>query len=182
MSDFNPLQNIKRRFFALRNGVIADTLRRAGSPFKIIFGLNLPQLADIAAELGHDPSMADTLWNNTSTRESMLLAPMLFDASVLPESKARSMISDISDVEVADVLCHRLLRHTHYAYSLAVDLASSEKDFDRYCSMRILGHFIRSESDEIERIASDETRKECRLTYGPALQIVEEIEFMREED
>ena len=59
MSDFNPLQNIKRRFFALRNGVIADTLRRAGSPFKIIFGLNLPQLAEIAAELGYSESQDD---------------------------------------------------------------------------------------------------------------------------
>ena len=35
----NEMQIVKRHFFAMRNGIIADTLRRAGSPYHIIFGL-----------------------------------------------------------------------------------------------------------------------------------------------
>ena len=52
-TSFNEMQTVKRHFFALRNGVIADALRRAGSPFRIIFGLNLPQIAEIAMKTPH---------------------------------------------------------------------------------------------------------------------------------
>lgn len=34
---------IRRQFFALRNGLIADTLRKGGMEQKYIFGLQLPR-------------------------------------------------------------------------------------------------------------------------------------------
>ena len=52
---YGPMQTVKRRFFAMRNGVIADVLRKGGSPFRTIFGLNLPQIAEIAADTGKLP-------------------------------------------------------------------------------------------------------------------------------
>ncbi len=42
------IPEIKQRLYAMRNGVIADSLRNAGSPYRSIFGLNLPQLTEIA--------------------------------------------------------------------------------------------------------------------------------------
>lgn len=59
---FNKMQTLKRRFFAMRNGLLADQLRRAGSKFRIIFGLNIIQLNDIARDYGHDPELAEALW------------------------------------------------------------------------------------------------------------------------
>ena len=58
---YNDMQLVKRRFFAMRNGIIADTLRSAGSPFKIIFGLNLPQIIDIASQTPHTIELAEQL-------------------------------------------------------------------------------------------------------------------------
>ncbi|MDE6370251.1 MAG: hypothetical protein K2K92_02035, partial [Duncaniella sp.] len=83
MPEYSPIQTIKRRFFAMRNGVIADTLRKAGLPYRIIFGLNLPQIAEIAEETGADEALARQLWADTGTRESMMLAPMIFPLSSL---------------------------------------------------------------------------------------------------
>ena len=42
--DKNLMRDIKTQFYALRNGAIAERLRTAGSPYKIIFGLMLPQI------------------------------------------------------------------------------------------------------------------------------------------
>ncbi len=64
-SPYNDMQTIKRRFFAMRNGIIADVLRRGGSPFRIIFGLNLPQIVEIAAENEASADLARRLWANT---------------------------------------------------------------------------------------------------------------------
>ena len=75
--DKKQMQHIKSRFFALRNGVIADRLRKSGSPYKIIFGLMLPQMEQIAGECVPSKELAEMLWNNRSTRESRLLASMV---------------------------------------------------------------------------------------------------------
>ena len=45
------LQSIKKDFFVFRNGIVADTLRKAGMPHKVIFGLQIPQIAAIAKDL-----------------------------------------------------------------------------------------------------------------------------------
>ena len=88
MTQFNDMQSVKRQFFAYRNGIIADTMRKAGSPFKIIFGLNIPQIKQIASEIGKNKALAAKLWNNTTTRESMLLAPMIYPADELDIAEA----------------------------------------------------------------------------------------------
>ena len=77
MERFNDMQQIKRHFFAMRNGIVADVLRKAGSPFRIIFGLTLPQITDVANATGKNAELARRLWDNKTTRCSMLLAPMI---------------------------------------------------------------------------------------------------------
>ena len=109
---YNPMQTVKREFFAMRNGIISDTYRKAGTVFKIVFGLNLPQLVEIAGRTPHSRELAEALWANTTTRESMLLAPMLIDPETFSEEDARRWIASVCSYEVADILCHRLLRKT----------------------------------------------------------------------
>ena len=117
--------------FAMRNGIIADTLRSAGSPFQIIFGLNLPQLVEIANTNGPSKELAQKLWANTTTRESMLLAPMLMPIDDFCIEEARQWAAEAQVEEVADILCHRLLRHMPYAWQLAEELS------DKYIGLRL---------------------------------------------
>ncbi len=151
---YNPMQTVKRRFFAMRNGVIADTLRRAGSPFKVIFGLNLPQIVDIARDTGVSPVLAEQLWANDTTRESMLLAPMLADAGNFSIEDAKRWIASIPATEIADVLCLRLLRRRPYAWELAEELAgSSATPFGCYTGMRLAFNLVASDPERALRIA-----------------------------
>lgn len=143
---YNRMQTVKRRFFAMRNGIISDTLRKAGSPFHIIFGLNLPQLVEIAEETGKDPVLAAQLWANTTTRESMLLAPMLVDASAVTVAQAREWIAGIPCAEVSDILCHRLLRHISGAWELAESLSDSPVgEWNDYTALRLLFNLLGSD-------------------------------------
>ena len=181
MTAFSRLQQVKRRFFAMRNGVIADTYRRAGSPHRIIFGLNLPQIVEIAAEFGPDSELAAELWANTTTRESMLLAPMLMRAEDITISRALEMISQCPGAETADILCHRLLRHTSFAYSLAeAACKASQPAMCRYAGLRLLWHQLSIHPDEIRKIALEEIDRNEPLTLQPARQIIDELDFMSE--
>ena len=143
---YNRMQTVKRRFFAMRNGIIADTLRKAGSPFRIIFGLNLPQLVEIAGEMGKDMELASKLWANTTTRESMLLAPMLVDAGTFSIEQAREWIADIPCAEVSDILCHRLLQRMPDAWRLAESLSEEPVGkWNDYTALRLLFNLLGSD-------------------------------------
>jgi len=99
---FNIQQQIKRRFFAMRNGIVADTLRKGGAGYKIVFGLNLPQIVEISNEFPHDPALAEMLWHNDSTRESLLLAPMLYPAELMDMATAMEWAGDVKEIEVPE--------------------------------------------------------------------------------
>ncbi len=138
MTEFNPMQQVKRAFFAMRNGITADVLRRAGSPFPMIFGLNLPQIREVADAHGKDVELARTLRDDRRTRESQLLAPMLFPPEALGPEEALGWIEELPEAtEVADVLCHRLLRHLQFAPMLAKRAGESPRASTRYTALRL---------------------------------------------
>lgn len=120
------LSEIKHHFMAYRNGIIADTLRKAGYPHKIIFGLQLPQLKQIADRIMQDLSressdslssqsristIAQALWQDKDVRESRLLATYLMDSTALTPEDCLKLADESLTQEEADMLAFRVLRH-----------------------------------------------------------------------
>lgn len=170
---YNDMQTVKRRFFAMRNGVIADTLRSAGLPYKVIFGLNLPQIVEIAADTPHKRELAEALWANNTTRESMLMAPMLIDPSSFSMEDARRWLDTVPTAEVADILCHRLLRKTSYAWELAEMLIDSQSaPFDKYVALRLAFNLVATAPSRALAIA------EKGGSHPVALALADEARFL----
>jgi 3-methyladenine DNA glycosylase AlkD len=174
---FDEMQNVKRRFFALRNGVIADVLRKAGSPYRIIFGLNLPQLTDVAHTVGINNDLGRRLWANSTTRESRLLAPMVFDASTFAIDDARQLIRELISVEEADILCLKLLKRLDYHDRLIDEFHDSDRDMERYCALRLTANFLNSNPAFALDIATAELERANHLTLPLARQIKSDAEF-----
>lgn len=184
--EYNPMQTVKRRFFAMRNGIIADTLRKAGSSFRIIFGLNLPQIVEIADSTGENPELAEQLWANTTTRESMLLAPMIQCAPHFDEEDAVRWIQTIPAPEVADILCHRLLRKQEYAPRLVdillerADRGDGDVAMQRYTALRLMFNLVAKEPAHALRVARKVATLSNPLTDNLALSLIEEAQFLME--
>ena len=181
--DKTKLQNVKQRFFALRNGLLADQLRKAGSPYSIIFGLNLPQLREIAAVFGTDSELAETLWQNKTTRESRLLAPMLADKALFTMADVDRWISSLNgSVEEADILCHSLLRHLPEAGEIIKELVNSTVAINRYVGLRVALSKINSDPIATRCLAQRELGQNEELTRRLALQIIDEADFLTESE
>lgn len=119
------LNDIKKSFFAFRNGIVADTLRKAGMPYKVIFGLQIPQIAEIARSQSPSLSIAEQLWNDRDVRESRILATYLFPLDKINMEKAMELARDVQTQEEADMLAFRLFKRLTFADTL---LSAMEDD------------------------------------------------------
>lgn len=182
MAEFNRIQEIKRRFFAMRNGIVADTMRKGGLGYKMVFGLNLPQIVEIASSLEPSRELAEEMWADSRTRESMLLAPMIYPRAELTRERAAEMLGECPTTEVADILCHRLLRHLPSALDIAMDAAGSDDEMVRYGAFRLMNNLVYTLPVEIRPFAEAEAATANPLTLPLCRNIIEEIRFMNGED
>ncbi len=181
MSTFNKMQQLKRRFFAMRNGAVADSLRRQGAPYRIIFGLNLPQIVEIAREFGPDTDLALELRANTATRESMLIAPMLYPATELTADLAVEWFSEAPTTEVIDIACLKLFRNLSDADDVIRRLAHSDNPLHRYAAIRLGANILPSHIDLVEETARREFDRRHPMTMTACHMLIDDITWRREE-
>lgn len=196
LPEFNAMQRVKRRFFAMRNGDLAQQMAERGAKYRINFGLNLPQISEIARDflpggreresLPADLDMMDfarRLRDNSSTRESMLIAPMLFPVESLSREEALDWALAVPTPEVADVLCLKLLRNYSGAVMLAERLMAEAGDLQRYTALRLSLNLLQSgkvsAGSLIPLVESEESRG-CPLTASLCRQLRDEISFLPE--
>ena len=72
-------------------------------------------------------ALASELWSDTQNRECRLAAPMLFPASLMTADEALMWCQSVETIEVADNLCHKLLRHIDGAEMLFRQLIDDGK-------------------------------------------------------
>lgn len=161
---------MRKEFFTFRNGLLADMLRKqALLPQHVIFGLNIPQLCEIAAKAGEDKELARKLWSDTDCREARLLASMIHPA----DADALGWLDEVLTVEEADVLCHRLLRRCPGASEKASEALTAENPLVRYAALRLIFNLLPAER-ELARRALDGLEFHP-LTDGIARQLSREL-------
>lgn len=131
-------QEIRKEFFAYRNGIIAEQLRRAGDSHEMIMGCQLADVIAIASRHEKSAELAQALWNDVNHRECRMAATMLYPIDEFHIDTAIAWCNSVESEEVADVLCHRLLRHLDYAPQLWEQLRTSDTPLVRYTAWRLL--------------------------------------------
>ncbi len=172
------VQEIKQRLYAMRNGIVADALRNAGSPYRMIFGLNLPQIAEIARDIPRSAEIAAKLRENADSRECQLLAPFLYPAEELKMEDAEKWISETLSQEAADILCMKLLRYTPYALLLIDNLMGSSRALTRYTGLRLMLYFLSTDVNKAKMYATKEFARNEPTTKAVAYSILDEISLL----
>ena len=144
-TDNNLSREIRKEIFAFRNGIVADKLRKAGDPHTMIMGCLLVDVQAIVQRQREAIDDAQTLkalalelWNDTNSRECRLAAPMLYPAELMTLEQVLQWCLSVETVEVADNLCHKLLRHIAEADALFRQLIADERPLVKYTGYRLL--------------------------------------------
>ena len=119
------------------NGIVSQNMRNLGANYKINFGLTLPLLKKIAEEIPADAQLANALWNDTAVRESMMLAPMLYPSDEFNEDEAEKWVTNMPNIEIADICCKSLFRRLRFAPRKALSWSLSDKMIRQYTGLQL---------------------------------------------
>ena len=139
------LRDLRKEFFAFRNGIVADKLRKAGDPHSMIMGCLLVDIIGITTRVRNDinnaeqlVAIANELWADTKSRECRLAAPMLYPAELMSLEMANAWCETVETVEIADNLCHKLLRNIQDADKVVRHLIAQDRPLMKYTGYRLM--------------------------------------------
>ena len=134
------------------NGIVSQNMRNLGANYKINFGLTLPLLKKIAEEIPADAQLANALWNDTAVRESMMLAPMLYPADEFNEDEAEKWVTNMPNIEIADICCKSLFRRLRFAPRKSLSWSLSDKMIRQYTGLQLATAWL-IDHHEINKVA-----------------------------
>ena len=136
------IKDIKKEFRAAMNGIASARMREAGAPYRLIFGVELPRLQEIAREFTPNHELAQELWNE-NVRESKILATMLMPIERFYPEIAYIWVDEIPTAELAQIATMCLFSRLTYAPSLAFEWIASDKEMRQLCGYLIITHLLR---------------------------------------
>lgn len=167
------MAGIKRQFFTYRNGVVADVMRRGGSPYRMIFGLTLPQVSAIAERIGIDDRLSRALWADSEVRESQILATMVADTGLFTVDDAVDWTVQLRSVEIADILSLKLLRRMPCVDAVVMRLCDGGMSaMQRYTGLRAAFALAGTQPDMVAGVARRELECDEPLTAAVARQLL----------
>jgi len=169
------VQDLKAQLRLFMNGVLAQSLRERGLKYRLIFGVELPRLKEIAARYEQDHDLAQALWKE-DIRECRILAACLQPAdSFLPEL-ADIWLADMHDTEIIDYTCLNLFRRLPYAKEKAFQWIASDAVLTQYAGYRLMSHLLRnSESFPLSPRDRDELIDQAEAAASSTNPLVQQI-------
>ncbi|MBR5638498.1 MAG: DNA alkylation repair protein [Muribaculaceae bacterium] len=158
-------QEFRKEFFAYRNGIVAELLRSAGDPHTMIMGCQLADVIAITSRYEKDARLAQALWDDAHHRECRMAATMLYPIENFDMAIALAWCQSVESTEIADILCHRLLRHLDYATQLWQQLHDSDQPLAQYTAYRLLLNLMLM--NRIEKTAEIRSMIKKDLTTAP---------------
>lgn len=149
------IRQIKAQLRLFMNGVLSQSLREKGLKYRLIFGVELPRLREIAS--GYEPNheLAQALWKE-DIRECKILAAYLQPVGTFYPEIADIWMEQIHNTELADYVCMILFRRLPYASQKAFEWMASDDRMTSYTGFRLMSHLFASLGTKINERSRDE--------------------------
>ena len=135
------INEIKKELRANMNGILSARMREAGMPVRLIYGVELPRLCNIAEEFPKNADLANHLWNE-NIREAKLLAIMLMPPEAFTPNISKDWVKTMVTAEEAQVLAMMLLSKTSHAKETSLNWLKEDKALLSVCACLCLRHML----------------------------------------
>lgn len=135
------VKEIKSKLRLFMNGVLSQSLREKGLKYRLIFGVELPRLKEIASGYEQNHELAQALWKE-DIRECKILAGYLQPSSTFDPELADFWMESVHNTELADYLSMILFRRLPYASQKAFEWIASGERMKMYTGFRLMSHLF----------------------------------------
>ena len=123
-------KQVVERLRLLGNPKAVEGMARFGIQSNTAFGVSVPQLRELARQIGRDHSLAQALWA-TGLHDARLLATMVDDPKQVTTGQMDSWVQDFDSWDVVDGCCGNLFDKTPYAVEKAKEWCRREKEYEK---------------------------------------------------
>lgn len=135
------VRDVKLRLRGAMNGVVSQSMREKGLGYKVNFGVEVPRLREIAAELPHTAALAGALWKE-DIRECRILAGLLQPAEAFPADLADLWVEQMRFTEEAEYTVLHLFSRLPYASQKVFEWVAREEPLFQLCGWLLLGRLL----------------------------------------
>ena len=135
------VKEIKSKLRLFMNGVLSQSLREKGLKYRLIFGVELPRLKEIASGYKQNHELAQALWKE-DIRECKILAGYLQPSNTFDPELADFWMESVHNTELADYLSMILFRRLPYASQKAFEWIASGERMKMYTGFRLMSHLF----------------------------------------
>jgi hypothetical protein len=139
----NDILSIKSDLRSCMNGVASRAIKDSGMGYKLVYGVELPRLREIASAYTPDAHLAMQLWQE-NIRECKMLAILLFPAEEFDRDLAEIWLEELQpeQAEIAQLLATELLPRTSCAAELSFLWMADERMMYQLCGFLCLTRLI----------------------------------------
>lgn len=152
METAEQIKEIKKELRAAMNGVLSAKMRQAGMPYRLVFGVELPRLQEIAREFQPSRELAQALWHE-EVRECKILASLLMPVGEMLPEVADIWVDEMPTAEIAQTCCMYLLSREPWAAELAFQWVAADSATRQLCGFLILARLLSQGAELNERSA-----------------------------
>lgn len=157
------IQEIKQDLRAYMNGIASAAMRQT-EDYRVNFGVELPRLQTLAAELPRKHELAQELWKE-SVRECRILATMIQPIDTFCREIADIWVESIRTTELAQIASMYLFSKVPYATDMAFGWIASDNVICQLCGYSVLCRIIR-QNELSERSADELVDQACAVLNG----------------
>lgn len=135
------IKDIKGKFRLFMNGVISQSMRDKGMDYKLIFGIEVPRLKEIAFQYEKNHDLAQALWKE-NIRECQILATMLQPVDTFYPEIAEIWIESMRMPEQAEQATMHLFQHLPYATDVVFQWIADERPYFQLCGYLLMARLF----------------------------------------
>ena len=121
-------RDILEKLKSLSNPRAIEGMAKYGITPEKTYGVSIPNLREVAKEIGIAHELAQQLWA-TDIRETRILASMIDEPEMVTEEQMESWVKDFDYWEICDQCCQNLFEKTEFAYRKCIEWSSNEHEF-----------------------------------------------------
>ena len=171
------LREIRKKLRLAMNGIISTSMRQKGMNYKLIFGVPLPEIKELASSYEVDEELARALWKE-DVREMKILATMLYPAKKMTHDEALKWMKEIPYPEIAEQCCNNLFLNVNQPVELALTfLSDKESPFGRVAGFLLFTQLFKKKQP-VESTLKGLFLAECYDSLHPEEKTLEEISWL----